>query len=204
MTSDRQRTVDRMLTSARLARRRGEMEAAWRCLDDALLLAPDDAAVFEEMGWLNLDEEEFEAAAQCFRRALELEPGRAGAETGLGNATVEAARSAAAEQAEAEPDTSLLGKRSPSRAALLSALIPGLGQMYATEFARGTAWLLAVLPCWYLGLWGFVSRIDKHKGGLAAAWYLLGVLGSLAVSGLSAWDGWRAVQRLQAERRQVV
>lgn len=204
MNSDRERTVDRMLSAARLARRRGEVEAAWRCLDDAMLVAPDSADVLEEMGHLNFDEGEFEAAAQCFRRCLEREPGRRGAEVGLGNATVEIARAEVAEQADAAPDTSLLARRSPSRAALLSALLPGLGQMYATEFARGVVWLLAALPLWYLGLWGFVSRIDKKPDGLGAGWYTLGLLGGLAVHGLAAWDGRQAVQRLLAERRQVL
>lgn len=201
---DRAATVDRMLTRARLERRRGQFAAAWQALDDALLLAPDSPDVLEEMGYLNLDEGEPEAAAQCFRRVLDLSPGRAGAEIGLGNATIEATRAELAEAQDDQPDTSALAKRSGSHAATLSSLLPGLGQMYATEFGRGWAFLLAAMPCWYLTFWGVMSRIIPGAKEAPAALLSLGLTGVIVIHGFAGWDAWQAVQRLHDERRQVL
>ncbi|NUQ01648.1 MAG: tetratricopeptide repeat protein, partial [Armatimonadetes bacterium] len=60
------------MSAAAVYRRQGDFEAAWRALDDALAMAPEGAPVLELMGDLNLDQGEYEAAAQCYRRVLQI------------------------------------------------------------------------------------------------------------------------------------
>jgi tetratricopeptide (TPR) repeat protein len=163
----RQQALETMLATAGAHRRRGQYEAAWRCLDDALAVAPQSAAVFEMMGLLNLDTEELEAAEQCFRRALEIEPGRNGSEVGLGRVSVELARRQplTPELALAQVAALRAEERAIGVSALFSSCIPGLGQMRLLEFGRG-AWVMAVaFVCWGVTYYGlrFAESKPVHR-----------------------------------------
>ncbi len=150
--------VERALTTANVHRRRGDWEAAWRALDDALVMAPEHPPLLEMMGQLNLDEDQHAAAVQCFRRALELEPGRPAAELGFATATL-LLKEAEAGVGEA-PDPILAG-RQPSDAMLRSTLVPGMGQAYAGEVGRGVAFLVPWLLLWSLLVW-FVTSAGQN------------------------------------------
>ena len=180
--SARQEAVERALTNANLQRRRGEYELAWRALDDALVMAPQHPPLLEMMGQLNLDEQQYAAAAQCFKRALDLEPGRQASEIGFAEATLLLKQSEA--DAAAGPDP-ILAARSPSEAALRSTLVPGMGQAYAGDLNRGLVFLIPWLMLWTglaWSLWGALNG-KRHFGpnGLLGdigpgAWTLVAVL----------------------------
>lgn len=165
--------VERALAAAGLYRRRGDWEAAWRALDDALAIAPESAAVFTMMGDLNCDQGEYAAAAQCYRRALALEPGRADAEVGLGRATVHL-ENLAGEPSTERPPAALLVRRRPETALALSLLVPGLGQMYGLLVGRGIAFFVGAMVVWSIAGAGFVGLLERlrQRGSAAGgAWW---------------------------------
>lgn len=207
MTSDggeaRLDAVDKALAAARIHRRRGDLEAAWRAVDDALALAPEWPPVLEAMGDLSYDDGDFEAASRCYRRALDLEPGRATAELGYANAVLAMRGELAADD---QPDEVLL-KRRPADAAARSGVIPGLGQAYANDPARAAAffgpWMvLLVATCWrFMGALSEAARSRRGLGGVVGdpLMWCLGVL-LLALHVASAVDAYRLLQRHAAPR----
>ncbi len=199
----RQDAVSKAITVAQVHRRRGELEAAWRAIDDALAMAPEWPPLLELMGELNLDEGNLEAAVQCFRRALDAEPGRASAEVGLGRALL-AAQPATGESG---PDP-LLARRKPATAAVLSALVPGLGQAYANDLSRGVTFFLVTMLGWFVVANQYLVAMDRAGRGRARSLLDLGgELGGLfwvASLLLLAWtvaaavDAWVQLARAQA------
>lgn len=197
--------VERALTAANVHRRRGDWEAAWRALDDALVMAPEHAPLLELMGQFNLEQGEYAAAAQCYRRALELEPGRPASELGFAKATLLLKEADAG--GEDGPDPILAG-RQPSDAMLRSTLVPGMGQAYAGDLNRGLAFLLPWLLLWTglaWNLWGTLSNVKGSRfgpGGLlgefgAGTWVLVA---SLVVLHLAAGiDAGRRLQRVAGD-----
>ncbi|MBI5835391.1 MAG: hypothetical protein HZB16_24065 [Armatimonadetes bacterium] len=170
-SNPRQEALDQALLMASRHRRKGDSAAAWRCVDDALTLAPESAPVFEMMGLLNLDVGEWQAALDCFGRALAIEPGRKNAEIGLGQATVELKRVESLTPEAIMAQTQLkrdLEKRAHV-AAIFSFCLPGLGQMRLLDFGRGGGFMLGEL---LLGLlwWacGFGLAASGRGGRMAA------------------------------------
>lgn len=199
--SVRAQAVDRALAAAGMYRRRGEVEAAWRAVDDALAIDPRSAAVFELMGDLNCDQEDYPAALQCYRKSLEFEPGRKGAEVGVGRATV--MLEAPPPNDEDDPALqAIVARRKPETAAGLSFIVPGLGQMYAMQFSRGGLFFGIALVLWLLVSRAFVDVLETlHRsramtvGG--GGWFLLTVLTVWQV--YAALDAYACVQRLKGE-----
>ncbi|MBI2301889.1 MAG: hypothetical protein HYU66_23545 [Armatimonadetes bacterium] len=188
---------ERALSAAALYRRRGDTEAAWRALDDALAVDPDSAGVFALMGELNLDAEEWAAAAQCFRRALELQPELAAAEVGLGRASV-GLEGIAGEAAGDEPDARVLARRKPETAFASSLVIPGLGQMYAGVVGRGAAFFVGALPFWALAAAQFTAHLDALMHPAQDAPGLWGLVLAAVYHLAAACDAWRVLSRLKA------
>ncbi|MCC7493852.1 MAG: hypothetical protein IT204_15965 [Fimbriimonadaceae bacterium] len=194
--------VNRALNLARSYRRRGHSAAAWRAADDALAMAPEEPAVLELMGELNLDSEFWEAAEQCFRRVLDLDPRRASAEVGLGKALVGLQQETVVQHPTATDRTAQ--RRTPSTAAALSFLVPGLGQAYADALERGIAAFLIALPLWGAVAWQYTALLGRSGGGQRVAIGLKvppgplfwgTVLLGLVWNCLAAWDAYRQ-QRL--------
>jgi len=193
--------VERALTAANLHRRRGDWEAAWRALDDALVMAPEHPPLLEMMGQLNLDEEQYAAAAQCFRKALELEPGRAASEVGYAQATLLLKEAEVGGEA---ADTILAG-REPSDAMMRSAIVPGMGQAYAGEAARGAVFLVPWAVLWGMIIWfvtgtGQAIRSSARFRGMSLTsalppivWVCAGAL--LVLHGIAAIDAARLMRR---------
>lgn len=194
----RQEAVERALSAANVHRRRGDWEQAWRAVDDALAVDPQNVAVLEMVGHLNYDEGEYQAAVQTYQRVLELEPGRAGAEVGLGNAILKL--SAPTLQLDA-PDP-LLAKRKPETAAVLALLVPGLGQAYALELNRGIAFFAAGAFAWLLVVGRYLSALPTGPAARRMAsladldlgplfWVLLTLAGLVHLA--AAIDAWRLI-----------
>lgn len=208
-STSRQEALDQALAMASRHRRKGDTEAAWRCVDDALALAPDAAAVFEMMGLLNLDAGEWQAALSSFERALAIEPGRKNAEIGLGQATVEIKRveSLTPEAIMAQNELRREFERRASVASVLSFCLPGLGQMRLLDFARGGWFLAGEL---LLGvLWravGFGLMVPGRDGKWAATQptglFWLGMAVLLVYHSYAALDCSRLGREIAAEETQ--
>jgi len=204
----RRAALERVLATAALQRRRGDFEAAWRAADDALALEPASASVFSLMGDLNADAEDWEAALQCYQRALELSPGLPGAEVGLGQATLALAGDLSGP--DVEPLDPALLERTPEMAAVRSLILPGLGQAYAGDLGRGVVFLVVCLLAaggvvWKLTALPAVARHLARGGGSPFAilnalglsfWLLLAVLAALPV--ISGIDAYRLLKQRQA------
>jgi TM2 domain-containing membrane protein YozV len=53
--------------------------------------------------------------------------------------------------------------RDPGVAAVLSAIIPGVGQFYNGRFLAGILWLI-VTPSLWLGTGGLLGWVPRHRG----------------------------------------
>ncbi len=204
----RRAALERILSTAALQRRRGDYQAAWRAADDALALEPTSAPVFCLMGDLNADAEDWDAALQCYQRALELSPGLPGAEVGLGRATLALAGDLSG--SDVEPLDPVLLERTPEMAAVRSLILPGLGQAYAGDLGRGVVYLVICLLAaggvvWKLtALPGVVRHMARGGGSPFAVlsavgvgfWLLLAVLAVLPV--VAGLDAYRLLKQRQA------
>ncbi len=207
-SNSRQEALDQAMLLASRHRRKGDSEAAWRCVDDALTLAPESAAVFEMMGLLNLDAGEWQSALDCFERALAIEPGRKAAEIGLGQATVELRRQESLTPEAMMAQTQLRGEleRRAAGAAILSFCIPGLGQMRLTDFGRGGLFLLGevILGAGWSALgFGLMAKVGDHwKATSPNGLFWLGCLVLLAYHTWSAVDCRQLGREILAEDAQ--
>ena len=157
--------VQALMGEATLLRVRGVYdEAEARCLE-ALDLDRSHAEGRELLADVLMAQGRPAEAVAQYRWALQQAPGRAALETKLARAVL---RQAALEQERQLAQELLEGKltpeaeRKPGPAALLSGLIPGLGQLYNHELAKGM-----VLACLFVV--AVVGLALSALGGVAAA-----------------------------------
>jgi tetratricopeptide (TPR) repeat protein len=136
----------RRLANAQLALRRGQVAEAERAAHEALALNPEDADALEILGDALLTRSDFAGAATAFRTVLARDPSRASVENKLARATLrqsEDQRRQTMGVAYASESRALMrggGEDDPgrrTRLAVLSAILPGLGQVLAGAFVKG-------------------------------------------------------------------
>ena len=166
----------RRLANAHLALRRGQNAEAERAAQEMLVLDPEDADAQELLGDVRLARGDFDGAATALRAALARDPGRASAENKLARASLrrsEDQRRQTMGVAYASEGRALMrgggggdaGRR--TRLAVLSAVLPGLGQLYGGAFVKGIVLLLVYgLGCLLLSVSGL--RLPPSGGALAA------------------------------------
>ena len=142
----------RLLTTANVHLRRGQTAEAERIARDALTKIPEDAGAHEMLGDVLLAQGAGDGARDAYRAALKIEPGRASAEAKLARAILrqsEDRRRQSLGVAYAASDAALMrssGEDDPrrrTREAVLSAFLPGLGQIMGGQYVKGGI-LLAV------------------------------------------------------------
>ncbi len=160
----------RQLTAANVHLRRGQTAEAERVVQDALAKNPDDAEALELLGDIRLASGAFDEAGAAYRAALAKEPGRATAESKLARVTLrqsETHRKETLGVAYAASGVSLMrsgGEDDPkrrTRLALLSALLPGLGQLFGGEFVKGGVIALLYILGWLV----FSLTADRSSFG---------------------------------------
>ena len=165
----------RRLTNAQFALQRGQVAEAERAAQDALARDPQDAAALELLGDIRLTQNDFDGAAAAFRGALTQEPGRATAENKLARASLrqsENQRRQSIGVAYASEGRALMrggdnDRGRSSRLAVLSAVLPGLGQIIGGAFVKGAVLLLVYgLGCLLLSVSGL--RLPPSGGALLA------------------------------------
>ncbi len=141
--------VRELLGRATLMRARGERQQALQLAQEALVLDQEGWEAHELMGDILLDLGRGEAALGSYRRAKELNQSRGMLEEKIGRAAlVRAARLQTANLSEAVLEGRAPGggtPRKPGFAALLSLFVPGLGQLYNGEVAKGFIMLVAFM-----------------------------------------------------------
>lgn len=151
----RDRERDRLLTLANVQRMRGQMSEAQNTLEQALALggqqpSPSDAPIHELRGDLLAADEKWDEAKAVYETARALDPSRASAERKFAQMTLRQS-DARAERELAEAvlrgeaplggagrgSGSVPPKRNAGLALLLSAFVPGFGQIFNGQLAKG-------------------------------------------------------------------
>jgi tetratricopeptide (TPR) repeat protein len=139
--SEIQNRIRELLGRATLLRSRGERREALQLAQQAVDLDEKSWEAYELMGDLYLDMGRGEQALDSYRRARKINESRGVLEEKIGRAALaRAARQRATTMSEAVLDgmaQSDTVKRKPGLAALLSLIIPGLGQLYNGEVIKG-------------------------------------------------------------------
>ena len=152
--SEIQNRIRELLGRATLLRARGERQQAFQLAQQALDLDEGSWEAHELVGDLQLDMGRGEQALQSYRRARQLNESRGILEEKIGRAALaRAARLRTANLSEALLDGMARPsgpKRKPGLAALLSLIIPGLGQLYNGEAVKG--FIMAALFILLFGL----------------------------------------------------
>lgn len=191
--------VRELMGRATLLRARQRPEEALEVARQAVELDPESYETHELVGDLLLELRRGQPALESFRRAQELNPGRVVLEDKVARAALAQAEAArVAEQSQALLSGAAHAerpKRNPGYAALLSLLLPGLGQVYNGELVKGLVVLfvfvfifafavlaglrdLAAAPPAAMGtLYGPRLNLMSLLSGISAVWLalLLGV-----------------------------
>lgn len=208
---DNQALIDRLLRDAHLHRRRGQLANAELLCRRALELAPEDVTAQEMMGDLLAEKDELDEALELYRKAFEKQPQRAVLEEKIARLVLqkdEEERERIAMQFMLEnPRAKAERKRHATIALLLSLICPGLGQLIAGQYVKGTIVLVLGLAAMLFGMPEFfkfmlafatpnrVGAPNSFLAGLGALGllvWLYGLLDAAAMAGKPKKDadGW--------------
>lgn len=144
--------IDKLLSTANVHRMRGQFIEAEDTYKQALELAPDRLDIMELVADMLQARGQLDAAAAEYRKILGHEPGRVSAETKYARVVLEIGTREQAKliaQEMIDNPGKRTAPRNPLLAAILSVAVPGLGQLYTREFAKGAiilgAFLLSVV-----------------------------------------------------------
>lgn len=152
------RQSEGLLREASMLRRRERFKEAEAKCREALALVPKDAAALELLGDLFQGVARVDEALAAYKRATLADPRRSSAERKYGDLLMRQQNWNVADP-EAIPKNSFA-------AVLLSALLPGAGQLHNGEWGKGAFFLAATLVCVYLlaySPWGFQGG-HRHGG----------------------------------------
>ncbi|MDQ2799308.1 MAG: E3 binding domain-containing protein, partial [Armatimonadota bacterium] len=184
--------VNRLLSTANIQLRRGQIAEAERAINESLTLRPNDPGALELRGDAQIARDDYTAACESFRAALAVQPSRATAEAKLARAILrqsEQQRRKTLGVAYAASETTILGRggagnrKGAARISVFaSAFLPGLGQILSGQYVKGG--ILAAIYGLSLLLLGFLPdtrdfalahagghRADASPGGLF--WFCL-------------------------------
>lgn len=161
-TREQLEKAERLIQFARLAKTRGQSGQANNYLHQAEEAAPNSPIVLEFVGDLFLEQKRFKDARAVYKRAFDLDPKNIGLERKWAM-SIAATAPTGDPMMLAEYETMASGKI----AAVLSAIIPGLGQIVLGEFSKGimifVAWAGMILWLYLIpsGLKGIVAIFSQ-------------------------------------------
>jgi tetratricopeptide (TPR) repeat protein len=136
--------IERLLSQANLLRAKGQLEEALHLCQQAIEQDEKAWAAWELLGDLEHERTNFDAALEAYQKAHTLNPDRAALEEKIGVVVLEKEkwerRLERMRYLETHPEEQAkLHKemRNPALAAVLSGLIPGLGQIYNRQVEKG-------------------------------------------------------------------
>lgn len=157
LTPEQKEKLDILARDAAIARRRGDRDTLNKVLEEAKELAPDSPLVLEFVGDELLGRKKYKEAAEVFRKAHELDP----LNKGLEIKHADAAYAVAMGELPMELRSDFENVASAKSAAILSALVPGLGQIVSGQRNLG----IGLFTGWALG-WIFTLMIPNGLKGL--------------------------------------
>ena len=171
-----------LMGRATLARVRGEKEQALKLAHEALALDEQNWEVHEFIGDVLMEINRGAEALASFKRARELNPKRVELEDKVARAAI---RWVTRQDRMAHMNALLEGRvprgqeRKPVVAGLLSLLLPGLGQFYNWQMAKGAAFAVGYLVLVMLVVYSWAAGMKATRdlgAGLSAAgiWIALG------------------------------
>jgi len=159
------------IMAARRALRKGNRDEARTLLKQAFAASPNDQAGLELLGDLFLEEGEQAKAVAVFERGKKLYPRHASFEEKIALAQLDLAEiehdKILRQQFAQDGDTEAWQDRKPNVSALISALVPGLGQVYNDHWERGAAFLSAAIISFAGWLWPLSSGLRAASTGAA-------------------------------------
>jgi hypothetical protein len=164
--------AESLLREASAFRRREKYREAEAKCREALSLVPKDAAALELLGDLLQGVARTEEALAAYRRATEADPKRYSAEKKYADLLMR-------QQNWAAVDPEAVDKN-PFIAVLLSALLPGAGQFYNGDIAKGAFFILLDVLCVYLLAWSpYGFQGERQHGG-----FNTGLIGSAILTSI--------------------
>jgi tetratricopeptide (TPR) repeat protein len=170
-TTEQRIEADRLLSAANVSRRRGAFQQAEEQVRQALALTPKDAAALELYGDILQAVGRVDDAVYCYGRAKEADPSRRSAEKKYAELTLLQNREIELLRMEYIP-------RNATVAVIFSAVLPGAGQIYNGQPAKGLILIAAALACVGLIFWSPLG-FPHAAGGLPTS--LVTLLIALAV-----------------------
>ncbi len=158
MTEGCQEQAERLLREANVLRLRKQYaEAETRCRE-ALELVPDDVVGLELLGELLYDKGSLREASDLYQKVLELQPGRASAETRLARVILEQGErdhERLRAQSLLTTGSSLSTRERKNRvllSTLLSLVFAGAGQLYNGDYVKAGVLAVVYLVGWAVGI----------------------------------------------------
>lgn len=154
-----------LLRQARLARSRGQNDVAGRLLQEAIEAAPNSSIVLEAVGDDLMEAGKLGKARDAYEKAFRLDAKNVSAERKFGILLVQTdpiATMALFDEANSPARTKV--------AVILSALLPGLGQMVTNEIPKGISLMVITVTSWVWivltprGIEGLVGLITGRTG----------------------------------------
>jgi tetratricopeptide (TPR) repeat protein len=146
MDSEAEAKVNKLLSSANVARMRGSLGEAEQLVRQALEISPDNPVANELLGDIYLQDGKVEEAKAAFKLAMEKSPGNATLETKHARAALASANLQIF--SEMSPGGSAIGAVTPKSVGLLgcaSIIVPGAGQILLGQTVKGIVFLGAYL-----------------------------------------------------------
>jgi tetratricopeptide (TPR) repeat protein len=193
--------LEQLLRQITAARVRGDWATARQLAEEATQKAPQRADVHELLGDILRQLGDKEGALSCYQRARDLEPQRRSAEEKFAATLLELRTFEVPDE-----ETPALPKN-PMLALALSAVLPGVGQIYNEQWLKGILFCLGtLLPLGsFLQLYGKTVTHSLNAPIPSASEPSLGQLLLTALVGLialamwtwSLWDAYQTARRFQ-------
>lgn len=144
--------ADKLISQANVLRLRGQIAEALDMCEQAVKVDPECAAAWEMLGDMRQEAGRMEEAKSAYEKATAIEPGRVSAERKFAECTL-ALANLKMQQDEWKRmveggEKIYMPKRNQGIALLLSALMPGLGQIYNGEFVKAGALMGLTMIGW--------------------------------------------------------
>ena len=148
LTIEQEQEVHRLMTLAHLQRMRGQIRDAEDTCRKALEMSPQDVKVREELGDILYEESKLDMALAEYRAALTISPGAESLEKKFAKVTLEIGEAEHAKQLAEDmfrnPRKHGVRPRNPV-VAVISSIVPGLGQLYNGQVIKAGIIFGAVL-----------------------------------------------------------
>lgn len=200
--------VERLLTQANVERVRGNFLTARRLLEQALQKAPERADIHELLGDVYKAVGDLSTALECYKKARELDPTRRSVEEKFASTLLEINPPAVPEEVPFLP-------KNPTLAVILSALLPGAGQVYNEQWLKGIAMgTVALLSLGYFlqfyhqirstTVMPTLSQVQQHMEQASVGEILLLLLAGLLAFCMWTWsilDAYKTARKFQQQQQ---